>query len=417
MLVSRNQLLFAFSESLDYVESIVGSHHYDTAYIALSILNEMDLSDESVQEIVTAAVIHDVGVFSKNLYGLLKNYDFEDESRHAEIGYSLLNKIHYYSNFAETILYHHHRYDQNLFSCAPLSSQIVFLSDRLTFLIEKSPADIAIHKKYILDKVSDDMGKRFNPALFPFLERALEKNSFWANYKNGISKDIVKASFKYDRRITDHEEIKNFLILFGKITDYKSSFTAAHTTGVSRIAREIGKLYGLAHNPISDLEIAGLVHDIGKLAVDKNLLEKNSSLTDEEFETIKSHILYSHKILSKISGFKHIAQIACSHHERIDGSGYPNRRTGKDLSTEEKILMTADIFTALSENRPYRPAMKKDTVIKVLKDMELKKKICGRINATVIHHIDHLYNLNTKIQKQAYKEYQDLNFSTQQLAL
>ncbi|NLK72880.1 MAG: HD domain-containing protein, partial [Clostridiales bacterium] len=405
MRISRNQLLFAFSECLDYVESLVGTHHYDTAYIALHILNEMDLPYEQLQDILTAALIHDVGVFSRNTFEKIRNYAFEDEDSHSHIGYSLLKDIPYYSHFVETILYHHANYEKNKENKIPLSSYIIFLADRLTFLIKKSPKNLDLHRKYVLDTISKDMNKRFNPILYPYLKQALEKDSFWMYFKENVHKDIVKDAFKYDNTLSNFYELKNFLRLFGKVVDYKSPFTTTHSVAVSKIAPEIGAHYNLPNRSLENLEIAGLIHDIGKLAIDNEILEKPGSLTAEEYETMKTHILYTDKILKSIDGFSEIREIAISHHEKNDGSGYPNRKTEKDLSPEQKILIVSDLFTAMTEDRPYRESLSKECVLKILKEMEIENKISKDINDIVFKNIDILYKINQEVHIKAQQEY------------
>lgn len=413
MNISRNQLLFSFSEALDYVDSLVGSHHYDTAYITLHILKEMNYSNDDIQKIVTAALIHDIGVFSKSNFSHLRSYEFEDQSFHSETGYFLLNKVKYYSDFAEMILYHHTHYGKNMNANIPLPSHIIFLADRLSILIDKNPDNLIEHKQKLLSIISRDMGNKFHPYLMPFFENMLNSKVFWSNLEN--HKEVVKSSFEYDTHITTYEELKNFIVLFEKITDYKSKFTAAHSLGVSKIAFELGKQLYLPQNTLNNLEIAGMVHDIGKLAIDDRILEKPASLTAEEFEAMKSHVTYSYNILSNVNGLEKIAKFACSHHERHDGSGYPHGKVLKDLSIEEQILIISDIFTALTENRPYRKSMKKDAVLALLNDMAQDHKISVPITKVLIRNINYLYDLNSKVQKEAYREYNTFNDQVIQL--
>lgn len=413
MNISRNQLLFSFSEALDYVDSLVGSHHYDTAYITLHILRQMACSNDDIQKIVTAALIHDIGVFSKSAFNHLKSYEFEDQSFHSESGYFLLSKVKYYSDFADMILYHHTHYGKNMNANIPLSSHIIFLADRLSILINKNPKNLNAHKEKLLNIISKDMGRKFHPHLMPFFERMLNSKDFWSDFKN--HKQVVKSCFKYDTHIKTYDELKNFIVLFGKITDYKSKFTAAHSLGVSKIAFELGKQWPLPLNTIQDLEIAGMVHDIGKLAIDDAILEKPDGLTSNEFETMKGHVTYSYNILNNVNGLEKIAEIACSHHERNDGSGYPHGKVLKDLSIEQQILIISDVFTALTENRPYRKSMEKESVLKILNGMALDQKISIPVTRVLVKNFDFLYDLNSKVQREAYEEYNAFNDKVAQL--
>jgi putative nucleotidyltransferase with HDIG domain len=114
---------------------------------------------------------------------------------------------------------------------------------------------------------------------------------------------------------------------------------------------------------------AGLLHDIGKLGVSNTILDKPDKLTDEEFEIMKSHPVLGHAVLRRVSVFEDVAEVAAAHHERLDGRGYPYGLSADQLSMDMRILTVADIFDALTADRPYRAAMPLEKAFAIMDDM------------------------------------------------
>jgi putative nucleotidyltransferase with HDIG domain len=162
---------------------------------------------------------------------------------------------------------------------------------------------------------------------------------------------------------------------FSQIIDAKSPFTYTHSEGVTEVAVAIAKQLDFEPEALRDLKRAALLHDIGKLGVSNSILDKPGRLTDEEFGTIKNHPRLTYGILSRVSAFQPIAQTAANHHEKLDGTGYHRGITGDDLDRPSRILAVADIFDALSKDRPYRAAMPMEKVISIL-DSDSGDKLC-----------------------------------------
>jgi putative nucleotidyltransferase with HDIG domain len=153
---------------------------------------------------------------------------------------------------------------------------------------------------------------------------------------------------------------------FADIVDAKSPFTFQHSVGVAHNAVLIAEELGLGAPKITTIRRAALLHDIGKLGVSNAILDKPDKLTDEEWQAMKMHPLYTRQILEVITGFEEIAEVAGAHHEKLDGSGYPNRMTGTHISLLQRLVVVADVFQALSERRPYRDAIPPETVLTMM---------------------------------------------------
>ena len=123
------------------------------------------------------------------------------------------------------------------------------------------------------------------------------------------------------------------------------------------------------------MEVAGNLHDLGKLAIPNSILDKPGGLTKEEMSVMKSHTYYTYLVINSIGGLNQIAEWAAYHHERLDGSGYPFHCTATELSTGARILMVTDIFTALAEDRPYRKGKTLSEVLRIMEFMVKDKHI------------------------------------------
>ena len=162
------------------------------------------------------------------------------------------------------------------------------------------------------------------------------------------------------------ERIDNLCQAFAEIVDAKSPFTFRHSVGVTQIAVEIAETLGLAAPRVTMIRRAALLHDVGKLGVSNAILDKPGKLTADEWMIMKMHPVHTRKILAMITGFQEIASVAAAHHERLDGSGYPDGMTQRELTLSARIIAVADVFQALSEKRAYRDALPCDVVLKMM---------------------------------------------------
>ena len=140
------------------------------------------------------------------------------------------------------------------------------------------------------------------------------------------------------------------------MTHVRDPYTAEHQKRVAKLANAIAVKLQLSEEQTAGLHVAGLLHDIGKLSVPAEILNKPSSLTDIEFSLVKAHVDVAYDILQGIEFPWPIADIVLQHHERLDGSGYPAGLKGDAILLEARILAVADVVEAMSSHRPYRPA-------------------------------------------------------------
>lgn len=157
-------------------------------------------------------------------------------------------------------------------------------------------------------------------------------------------------------------------LAFAQIIDAKSPFTFRHSEGVAEAAVAMNRHMGYPEPEVRVQRRAGLLHDIGKLGISNRILDKPGRLTAAEFARVRAHPRMTYEILNRISVFRDIVEVAANHHERLDGSGYHRGVTGEELDPQSHIMAVADVFDALSQSRPYRPAMPMEKVLSILRE-------------------------------------------------
>ena len=195
--------------------------------------------------------------------------------------------------------------------------------------------------------------------------------------------------------------------LMSRIIDYRSPFTAMHSAGVAASAWELAKLAGLGEDCAKQVAIAGNLHDVGKLAVPRAILEKPGKLTAEEFNVVKEHPYYTSYVLLGIDGFDDIRHWAANHHEKLKGNGYPFHYGGEQLDTGDRIMAVADIFSAITEERPYRAGMPREKAAAVLQEDVQGDAICGDIVALLLDNYEQVDEARDRLSHLAGKRYFD----------
>jgi len=163
---------------------------------------------------------------------------------------------------------------------------------------------------------------------------------------------LARFSFKQynELRGTYLETIK----AFNELTEAKDAYTGQHSARVEQYAVMLAEYIGLSDKKVSNVRMAAILHDIGKIGIDDAILRKPAKLTDDEYALIQSHPVIGAKIIKKVYFLKDVSEIVEHHHERYDGKGYPSNLKGDEISTESAILSLADVYDAITSNRSYR---------------------------------------------------------------
>lgn len=163
------------------------------------------------------------------------------------------------------------------------------------------------------------------------------------------------------------ENIEDVVISLARTIDAKDKYTEGHTERVSQYAVFLGERLGLSDRDLETLRIGALIHDLGKIGIDLNILNKPGRLTEEEFEQIKLHPLLGQQICSPLKALQEVGDIIRHHHEKLDGSGYPDGLQGEQISQNARIVAIVDIFDALTTERSYRAALTVEEALSIMK--------------------------------------------------
>jgi HD-GYP domain-containing protein (c-di-GMP phosphodiesterase class II) len=232
----------------------------------------------------------------------------------------------------------------------------------------------------------------FHPEVVDLFVAVAGREEFWLDLVSPRLYSLLLHNGPFRKTEFDLSEICSISGLFRNIIDFRSRFTATHSSGVSAAASMLSRIFGLTEMETKLMEVAGDLHDIGKLAIPNSILDKPGKLTKEEMAVIKSHTYYTYSVINTIGGIQQIAEWAAYHHEKLDGSGYPFHCKADDLSTGSRIMMVADIFTAIAEDRPYRQGMSREGIIKILKQFSDQHLLDGKIINLLIENYDVIYS-------------------------
>ncbi len=181
---------------------------------------------------------------------------------------------------------------------------------------------------------------------------------------------FVLSTYSFYRlleKFTAHAQSESALIPMVKMMEKRDPYTAGHSKRVARLSRDFAKYLGLKGEKIKIIYKAGLLHDIGKIGIPEKILLKPGKLLPDEFEIVKKHPLLSEEILKGIPGYERIARIVRYHHERCDGSGYPDGLVCDEIPLESKIIAIVDVYDALTSERAYRKSWSPEQALKYIK--------------------------------------------------
>ena len=383
-----NELLSALSFTLDYVEqdlvSNVTNHGRRVAYIASRIGAKLKLSDEDLFDLISYSLLHDNGV-TKSLIQIqgTKNYTKAELSKqHCIEGEKNIQSFPFFVAVPNVILYHHECYDGSGFFAVvgndiPLYSRIIALADRIAidYAEHKAPNDIIHSIKY-----SKQIFDRELKEIIYELNRNVE---FWLNMNDTFVNDSLNKLMPSVGREFNYRDMRTVSQIFSNIIDDKSPFTGSHSRGISEKTGILCKYYGYDEEMYWKMRIAADLHDLGKIMVPNEILDKRGSLNQREIEIIQAHTFYTRKALEMITGFEEIAEWAANHHEKLNGKGYPYGLDKSRLDFNSRLLACVDIYQALTEERPYRKALSHNKAVGILRNMANQ----GLIDASIVEDI------------------------------
>jgi HD-GYP domain-containing protein (c-di-GMP phosphodiesterase class II) len=240
-----------------------------------------------------------------------------------------------------------------------LTGEAIPLGSRIALLAQI--ADVfatGYDRKAAMAEIAARSGTWLDPRLCTAFAAAASRTGFWETMaRPDLSEHVLSFGPALREETVDDDYLDDIAEAFGQIVDSKSPYTSGHCERVTLFSDMIAESMGLSADRRRWLKRAALLHDIGKLGVSNSILDKPAKLDAEEWRIMRLHSMNSREILSRIAVFGELAEVAGAHHERLDGKGYPDGIGGDDIGLETRIVTVADIFDALTADRPYRKAM------------------------------------------------------------
>lgn len=403
-------LVSPLTKTFDLMNHALGEHGLQVAYLAMRIAEELDWPAWRRREAGIAGALHDIGAFSLAERLELLEFETTDEGAHARAGYLLLRGFKPFERIAEAVLYHHLHWENGAGVQAdgnpvPEAGHLLHLADRTAVLLRK---DLPVLGQIsgIRASIRERSGSWFVPAYVDALLRLCDRDYIWLEISSGAMEASLRHSLGMETIDTDIGELLDFSRLLCRIIDFKSEFTATHSSGVAAAGKTLAALVGFSREECAMFEIAAYLHDLGKLAIPSEILEKRDRLTPEEWNIMRSHVYHTYRILEPIEVLNLISSWSSLHQERLDGSGYPFHVRGDELPLGARIMAVADVFTGLTENRPYRPGMAREGILEGLREMAARGELDARLVSLLGSHFNAVHRACEEAQAQAVREYE-----------
>jgi len=415
------ELLSALSFALDMVEGQPAGHCVRCCWIAIQIGREIGLSDSQLWDLYYTMLIKDVGC-SSNAARICQIYMIDDitfkrdlmtvngslpqvlrfvlshTGMNARLAERFRALVHVFQNggqiaqelmetrcdrgaeiarkmrFSENVVAAIRSFDEHWDGGGMpegLSGEAIPIYSRISLIAQivdvfQTASGIDAAKQEIRNRT----GTWFEPRVAAAFERVAAQDEFWATLR---SEDLQTIIFDLEpaqqRTFVDEAYLDDIAAAFAQVIDSKSPYTSGHSERVTLFSDLLAEQLEFSPEQRRWLRRAALLHDIGKLGVSNTILDKPAKLDDDEWAAMKKHTTLGEAILSRIAAFKDLAAIAGGHHEKLDGTGYPRGLKDKEIPLEIRIVTTADIFDALTADRPYRAAMPIDKALSIMAEM------------------------------------------------
>lgn len=403
-----SELIGALSHALDMTEGQPAGHCVRCCWIGMQIASKLNLTDEQLHDLYYTLLLKDLGCSSnaaricqlymtddlnfkrefkevdsfgsvitfilkhtglqagltdrfKQIFTIFQNgdeYAQELIQTRCQRGAEIARQLRFSEAVAEGILSLDEHWNgkgrplQLVGDAIPLFSRIALMSQIIDVFFSVGGEGAALHE------LKQRRGKWFDPMLVDlFLEIGKDKN-FWSMLTAADLPELVfTMSAAHADRALDDDYLDEIAAAFGQVVDAKSPYTAGHSGRVALYTDLLAEELGIEQNRRRWLKRGALLHDVGKLGVSNMVLDKPGKLDETEWLAVQKHAQFTEEILGRISAFRELAFVAGAHHERLDGKGYPRGLMASDIPQETRIITTADIFDAITAERPYRGAI------------------------------------------------------------
>ncbi|HPR63387.1 MAG TPA: HD domain-containing protein [Thermoanaerobaculia bacterium] len=417
--VSLFEIVSGVADIADSCHPALRDHHARVALLSCFIGREMGLGQSVEQVLILAGLLHDVGALGLeerlDLLEFEADFDISPEDTHARQGAWLVDSFPPLHAVSRLIRDHHARWDQK----GALEAQgltpapgtfILHLADRVSVLLNRDRPVIQ-QVEHALQRVMERSGSVFWPEAVDALGNLARFEHLWMEILHPNARDTLNHMVHPWEIVIDLPGLFNLGEMLTRVVDFRSPFTAGHSRTTGMVAEKLWRLAGFSEDEGTLIALAGFLHDLGKLAIPSEIIEKPAGLTWEERQSMVTHPYHTHRFLRGIKPLRSIEPWASFHHEHMDGSGYPFHVSAEDIPMESRIIAVADVFTALQEDRPYRQPRSPGATINMLKSMSERGALDGEVVSLVENNRDSLLDVRHEARKKASETF--VSFSSQ----
>ncbi|MGB9814063.1 MAG: HD-GYP domain-containing protein [Thermovenabulum sp.] len=358
------ELIAALALMMDLDENKKIFHAWRVALLSERMARQ--ILPEYKAHIFYAGLLHDIGAISLpehvvHYTNIKEHFKNPVIFNHPIKGAEIVKEIKPLKIASKMIEHHHENWDGTGYpkgiggNSINIGGQILRAADTVDILLRETESK---NLQVLTHKLEKRRNKEFSDLIFELTAFILKEGDFYLKIseEKDISPLFMEALQSLPSLDTDEcgGDAGDVIRVFGKVIDAKHKYTAGHSERVAFYSEKIARGFGLSHKEVSGLKIASYLHDAGKVAVPRYILDKPGRLTEEEFKIMKMHPVYTGDIMSIVGALRDVIPISINHHEKYDGSGYPHGLYKEEIPLGARIMAIADAFDAMTSERPYQ---------------------------------------------------------------
>lgn len=381
-LISNKNVINIIRRTLNLIDPRLIDHGGRVGYMLYKMLEEEGEYDQ--KEILTFAMVglfHDIGAYKIEEIDKMVDFETDTPINHSIYGYLFYKYFTPQDEIAKIILYHH-------FDYTDLKKQNFIYEKVTSYLTLVDSVDVIANITKKVEKLPDLFKNRdgiYSDEAIELFLRINEKYQVLNILKDSTYKDELDEIVEVSKFTLEQKEMYLKMLIYS--IDFRSEYTVMHTITTISAADEIGVLMQLNELERKQLHFAALFHDIGKISTPVSILEAERKLTEDEMEIMRNHVVMSEYILKDYID-PVILEIAIRHHEKLDGTGYPRKLKGDELTKSQRVLAVADIVSALSGKRSYKEAFTREKIVSILWNNMENGKLCDKVVKCTIDNFD-----------------------------
>lgn len=397
--------------TLNMVDERLINHGTRVAHLAHLMMGNEEQSALQKRNMGLLCILHDIGAYKAEEIKDLFEIESKNYWPHCIYGYLFLKHFSFLKEEAVAVLFHHLPW-QELLQIDEIShedrllSQTIYIADRADVYLETQDCDEVSFRSWLQDQKEKDF--------YPELVDALLAGDLSSCFEEGrvpcqtFVDELVASTFTA-------EEVSKSLELLVFAIDFRSSHTVTHTITTGAISRGIARRMDLNEDELQEITCGALLHDLGKMGIPVEILEKPGRLTSEEMTIMRTHVDLTRQILGDAVPVV-IREIALRHHEKLDGTGYPLGLLGAEITLAERIVVVADLVSALYSSRSYKDAFPKERTLSILGENAADGKIDPAVVEVIVSNYGEIIEEVKEVCKPVLEVYRKISSEYQRVA-